>query len=152
MRFFVHLVLLLSTIGSAGASTPPVDQSAALFAGEWAGGGEHGSYCYVKLDADGQGVVLIDGGAGDWLGARLQWRNAQQNVQVDKIIPLAASPRLRIMPLETFAFSAGFNQSLSLSWSTQVGACQLTRTENEARHLASARATVDALASEQDKR
>lgn len=146
MCHFMRLVLLFASVGSASALTPLPDKSAALFAGEWAGGGERGSYCYVKLDADGQGLVLVDGGAGDWLGARIQWRNQQQNLQVDKVIPLAASARQRIGPLEKFVFSAGFNQSLSLSWSAQSRACQLQRTEAAARHLARARATIDALA------
>jgi len=152
MRYFMQFALLFASIGSASALTPLPDKSAALFAGEWSGSGERGSYCYVKLDADGQGLVLADGGSGDWFGARMLWHNQQQNLQVDKIIPLAASARQRIMPLEKFAFSAGFNQSLSLSWSAQVGACQLQRVEAAARQLARARATIDGLPTEQGKR
>lgn len=151
MRHFVPLVFLFASIGSASALTPLPDRSAALFAGEWAGGGERGSYCYVKLDADGQGLVLVDAGTGDWLGARMRWRNQQQNLQVDKIIPFAASTRQRLMPLGKFAFNAGFNQSLSLSWSAQLGACQLQRVDAAARQLARARATIEALPPEQGK-
>ncbi len=152
MRHFTRLVLIFASFGSASALTPLPDQSAALFSGEWAGSGERGSYCYVKLEPDGRGLVLVDGGAGDWLGARVQWRNQQQALRVDKIIPLAVSTQQRLMPLENFTFSSGFNQSLSLSWSTQFGACQLQRTEAAARQLARARAAIDALATGQGKR
>ncbi|MFZ2235366.1 MAG: hypothetical protein WAV67_03200 [Dokdonella sp.] len=40
-----------------------------MFAAEWAGIGEGGSHCYLKLDPNGQGWVLIDAGTGDLLGA-----------------------------------------------------------------------------------
>ncbi len=146
------LALLIGWIGAAVAQSPLPDTSPALFAGEWAGAGVRGSYCYVKLEADGSGLVLVDGGTGDWLGARMRWRNQQQKLQVDKIFPLAVSTQRRTMPLEKFVFNAGFNQSLSLTWSEHFSACQLQRTEAAARQLDRARATGAALPPEQAKR
>lgn len=141
----IPLALLLACLGTANALTPPPDNSPGFFAGEWAGTGEQGSYCYLKLNADGWGWVLIDGGAGDWQGARLQWRNRQQALQVGKIIPLATSVQLRIMPLEKFALGTGLNQSLKLSWSEPSGVCQMQKTETTARQLVRARGAIEGL-------
>jgi hypothetical protein len=96
--------------------------------------------------------VLVDSGAGDWLGARIQWRNRQQGLQVDKVIPAAASPQLRIMPLKTMVLRSGFNQSLSLTWNERLGACQLQRSEVAAGRLDRARRAVDGLQSGEGKR
>ena len=145
MRNFIRLALLLACLGTANALTPPLDNSPGFFAGEWAGNGEQGGYCYLKLSADGRGWVLIDGGAGDWQGARIQWRNRQQALQVEKIIPLAASAQLRIMPLERFALGTGFNQSLRLNWNEQSGVCQMQKIETTARNLFRARGAIEAL-------
>jgi len=121
------------------------DESPAAFAGEWAGTGERGSFCFLNLDAGGGGWVLVDGGSGDWLGARIQWRNQRQALQVDKFIPLPSSPRYRVMPLQTFVLKTQFNQSLSLSWGTNFAGCQLQRIESSTRHLDSARSAIEAL-------
>jgi len=152
LRALMQLVLLVCWPVSAHALTPLPDNSPAFFSGEWAGNGGHGSYCYLKLDADGWGWALIDGGAGDWMGARLQWRNRQQALQVEKIIPLSASPRLRIMPLEKFAISSGFNQSLKLTWNEQSPGCQLQKLETTERHLFRARKTMESLLSGESRR
>ncbi len=147
MRCFIRLTLLFAWLGTANALTPPPDSSRGFFSGEWAGTGEHGSYCYLALSDDGWGWALIDGGAGNWSGARMQWRNRQQALQVEKIIPLAASTQLRIMPLEKFSLSGGFNQSLKLHWNDQSGGCQLQKIETTARHLARARSAIEGLRS-----
>jgi len=153
MRSLMQLILLVSWAGAANALTPLPDNSPAFFSGEWAGNGGHGSYCYLKLNTDGWGWVLIDGGSGDWLGARLQWRNRQQTLQVEKIIPLSAAPRLRIMPLGKFVISSGFNQSLRLTWSDeQSSACQLQKLETTARHLDRARKAMESLLSGESPR
>ena len=148
----LQLALLVGSVGASHARSPPPDASPSLFAGEWTGVGERGSYCYVKIEPDGRGLVLVNGGTGDWVGARMQWHNQQQNLQVDKILPLAVSAQRRTMPLEKFVFNAGFNQALSLSWNAQFSPCQLQRIEEAARQLARARATADALPPEQGKR
>lgn len=69
MRFWGVIAMTLACLGNAGAQAPPPDRSPALFAAEWAGIGEGGSHCYLKLDPNGQGWVLIDAGTGDLLGA-----------------------------------------------------------------------------------
>jgi hypothetical protein len=145
MRYFIGLILLFAWLATAHALTPLPDNSPSFFSGEWAGTGEHGTYCYLNLSADGRGWVLIDGGAGDWLGARMQWRNRQQALQVEKIIPLPASPQLRVMPLGTFVLSGGFNQSLRLTWNKQSGGCQLQKIETTARHRMRARSAIEGL-------
>jgi len=152
MRHFIGLILFFACLGNASALTPPLDTSPGLFVGEWAGTGERGSYCYLNLGADGGGVVLIDGGTGDWLGARVQWRNRQQTIQVEKVIPLPVSTQRRIMPLETFVLRGGFNQSLSLTWNAQSSACQLQKVETTARHLNRARNAIEGLLQEDNKR
>jgi hypothetical protein len=145
MRYFIGLVMLFAWLGTANALTPLPDSSPSFFSGEWAGTGEQGTYCYLNLSADGWGWVLIDGGAGDWLGARMQWRNLKQALQVEKIIPLPASTQRRIMPLAKFILRSGFNQSLSLTWNAQASGCQLQKIETMAHHLNRARSIIDGL-------
>jgi hypothetical protein len=145
MRYFIGLVLLFACLGTANALTPLLDSSPSFFSGEWAGTGEQGTYCYLNLSADGWGWVLIDGGAGDWLGARLQWRNLQQALQVEKIIPLPASTERRIIPLAKFVFRSGFNQTLILTWNARSTGCQLQKIETMARHLNRARSIIDGM-------
>lgn len=145
MRYFIGLVLVLVWLGTAKALTPLPDASPGFFSGEWAGTGNQGVYCYMNLSADGRGWVLIDGGTGDWLGARMQWRNQQQSLQVEQIIPLPASPQLRVMPLEKFALSTGFNQSLKLTWNVPSGGCHLQKIDTAARHLLGARQTLESV-------
>jgi hypothetical protein len=145
MCYLFRLLVLLAWLGNASAVTPPPDKSAGLFAGEWAGTGERGSYCYLKLSVDGSGGVLVDGGSGDWLGARIQWRNQQQSLLVERVIPWPAAPQQRIMPLEKLVISGGFNQSLKLTWNELSAGCQLQRVESTARRLDGARKAIDLL-------
>ena len=151
MRYFIYLVIIFSWLGTANALTPLPDSSPGFFAGEWAGTGEQGAYCYLNLGADGWGWVLIDGGTGDWLGARMQWRNLQQALQVEKIIPLPASTQRRIMPLAKFVLRSGFNQSLSLTWSAQSSDCQLQKIRTTADHLNRARSLIEGLSQGESK-
>ena len=145
-------MLVSGWFASASALTPLPDTSPAAFAGEWAGTGEQASYCYVQLGADGWGRVLVDGGAGDWFGARIRWRNWQQGLQVDRVIPAEVSTQLRIMPLKTLVLRSGFNQSLSLTWNERLSACQLQRTELTAHRLDRARSALEGLQSGEGKR
>lgn len=145
MCYFVRFVLLFAWLGTANALTPLPDNSQSFFAGEWSGTGEHGAYCYLKLRPDGWGWVLIDGGAGDWLGARMQWRNEHQALRVEEIIPLPSSYQLRILPLERFVLTTGFNQSLMLIWNVRSSGCQLQKIEMTARHLDRARRAIEGL-------
>jgi hypothetical protein len=152
MRYFIVLVMIFAWLVPANALTPLPDSSPSFFSGEWAGTGEQGTYCYLNLSADGWGWVLIAGGAGDWLGARMQWRNQQQALQVVKIIPLPFSSQRRIMPLTIFVLRSGFNQSLSLTWNAQSSSCQLQKIETTADHLNRARSLIDGLPQGESKR
>lgn len=146
MRFRRLIAIAVASIASAGAQAPPADRSAALFAGEWAGVGEGGTHCYLKLDADGRGWVLINArGVGELLGAQLLWRNQHQRLQVDEITPVTTSPRLRTMPLAKLSLSSGFNRSLLLAWGAPSATCQMQRTEVTAYQLSHARDVLEKL-------
>jgi hypothetical protein len=144
-RWLLRWAILLGGIGSAHAQSPPPDGSVAAFAGEWIGTGEQGSFCFVKLVADGSGQVMIDGGSGDWLAARIRWRNEQQALRVDQVVPAPASVQKRIMPLQRLALHSGFNQSLVLTWSDRHAGCQMQRADLSAKRLARARDLVEKL-------
>lgn len=146
MRYLIGVVLVLALVQPASALTPLPDRSPEFFAGEWAGNGEHGAYCYLNLSADGLGWVLIDsGGAGDWLGARIHWHNRQQALEVERIIPLPASPQLRIMPLGTLSLRTGFNQSVQLSWGKPSDRCHVQKIDATADRLMQARRAIERL-------
>jgi len=145
-------LLLCSWVGTAYAQSPPPNRSPTAYAGEWAGAGELGSYCYVTLQLDGWGRVLVDGGAGDWLGARIQWRNLHQSLFIDKVLPSPASPPLRILPLEILVLRSGFNQSMTLTWNGHTAACQLQRVEKTQAQLARARSASEGLQALEAKR
>lgn len=132
-------VVLFICVETVNALTPLPDSSPGFFAGEWSGIGGQGSYCYLNMKVDGRGVVLIDNGSGDWLGAQIQWRNRKQAVDVEKITSLPSSSQLRIMPLERFTLSTEFNQSLKLTLNGQSDGCYLQKIDTTANHLAKAR-------------
>lgn len=151
-RVFLPLFLLLVALGTSHALTPLPDRSPEFFAGEWTGNGENGVACYLSLNPDGSGTVLLDGGSGDWLGARLQWRNDRQVLRVVQSVPVSASPQDRLGPLETFVLNTGLNQSLRLTWNGQSLGCQLQKVEASARHLARARAALQSLGPKEKRR
>jgi hypothetical protein len=142
MRYLILYVLFFVYANGAHALTPPPDNSPGFFSGEWAGTGGHGAYCYLAMSADGHGVVLIDGGSGDWLGARFHWRNRQQSLEVDTITPVSSSNQLRIMPLGRFTVGSGFNQSLKVTWSDRTDGCNLQKSETTAHRLNTARSVL----------
>ncbi len=152
MRYFMVAITIFAWLGAANALTPRPDSSPGFFAGEWVGTGEQGTSCYLNLSADGWGVVLIDGGTGDWLGARMQWRNQQQSLLLEKVIPLTASTQRRIIPLAKFALRSGFNQSLSLTWDRLPSGCQLQKIGEMEHHLDRARRVSDELQLKEGKR
>jgi len=147
MHFWKIPALVLLCIGNAGAQSPPPDRSNGLFAGEWAGVGEGSSHCYLKLEPNGQGWVLIDAGSGDLLGAQLRWHNQRQSLQIDEITSLVASPHLRTMPLTQLKLLSGFNQSLKLVWHASSGTCQMQRTTVSAYQLSQAREVLEKIKS-----
>jgi hypothetical protein len=156
MKAISGLILLLAAMGSASALTPLPDRSAEFFAGEWVGTGDNGSYCYLNLSikADGRllGTVLIDGGAGDWLGAQVRWRNQQQGLAIEEITPLPFSARQRLMPLETFELHTGLNRSLGLHWNAHDAGCHLQKLDAMARHLDHAREALESATKDDKKR
>ncbi len=139
---WLTIFMLGSGMPSASAQSPPLDNSPSVFSGEWTGTGERGSYCYVKLGVDGTGWVLVDAGAGDWSGAKVEWQNRQQSLRIGKIVPLRASAQRRLMPLERFELRSEFNQSLSLSWTTPGCSCHLQRIETTESRLNRARSAI----------
>ena len=139
MRISTVFMVLFICVETANALTPLPDSSPGFFAGEWSGIGGQGSYCYINMKVDGRGVVLIDSGSGDWLGAQIQWRNRKQAVEVEKITPLPASSQLRIMPLDRFSLSTAFNQSLKLTLNGHSDGCYLQKIDTTANNLARAR-------------
>ena len=147
MKAIAGLMLLLGSLGSASALTPLPDDSPEFFAGEWVGAGENGSYCYLNLRTAAEGgppgIVLIDGGSGDWLGAQLRWRNQQQRLAVERITPLPFSAQRRIMLLASCELRTGLNQSLSVHWNAHGTGCQLQKLDAMARHLGRARAAIE---------
>lgn len=153
MRYLIGVLLAIVLVQPAFSLTPLPDSSPKFFAGEWTGVGEQGTYCYLNLSADGRGLALIDrDGVGNWFGARIQWRNRQQTVDVERIIPLPASPQLRILPLSTLSLQTGFNQSLQLSWGKPSDSCHLQKIETTADRLMQARRTIERLPPSDERR
>lgn len=139
MRISTVLMVLCIFVETAHALTPLPNSSPNLFAGEWSGIGGQGSYCYINIKADGRGLVLVNSGSGDWLGAKIRWHNRKQAVEVEKIIPLAASSQLRIMPLERFTLTTEFNNSLKLTLNSLSNSCYLQKIDTTVNNLARAR-------------
>lgn len=50
---------------------------------------------FIHLQTDGVGTVLVRSASGDWLGARIRWRNQRQNVLLIDVSPLPADPQRR---------------------------------------------------------
>ena len=141
--FSLFVAALSFTLFSvAMADSPPLDGSSGFFSGEWSGTGAMGAYCYLNLDIDGTGHLLIDGGAGDWLGSRVLWRNRRQALEISYATPLPVSTQLRVMPLSRFSVTTEFNQSLWLTWSQSSGGCRLQKREAMESRLEQARSTV----------
>ena len=139
MRCLLVLVVFFVFAETANALTPLLDSSPDFFSGEWSGTGAQGTYCYINMKVDGRGVVLIDNGAGDWVGAQIQWRNQKQTLDVEKITPLPISSEFRDMPLERFKLSSEFNQSVKLTWGSHSSSCYLQKIDTTANHLTRAR-------------
>lgn len=129
----------LVCIHPASAQSPPLSQAPDFFAGEWTGTGPQGSYCYMALRPDGSGHVMVNGGAGDWMGAGIRWQNQRESLRVTQLTPWPVKPRLRTMALASFVLQSGFNQSLRLQWRAPDQACELQRQTQSERQLERAR-------------
>lgn len=143
LRMLGLLVLCGATVAVA---SPPLDNSPGLWAGEWSGAGPLSAFCMVRLDPDGTGHVMLDGGNGDWRGARIRWVNRQQSVHVLASEPWASRPRQRTGPLTDAQLQSGLNLALALRWGAGgASVCHLQRTEDQARRLGLARGVLSDL-------
>ena len=79
LRLFFTLLAGLAA-SSSPALTPPRDNRPGFFAGDWIGTGADDLFCFIRLQPDGNGTVLVGSASGDWLGARIRWRNQQQSL------------------------------------------------------------------------
>lgn len=123
---WVCMVLIAALgVGQATALTPLLDVRADYFVGDWLGTGGDDSYCFVRLRQDGSGTVLVSGASGDWFGAQVRWRNERQTLRVVEVLPLAANPRRRLMPLPQLTLTSGMNRTAQLSWNTRISPCEL---------------------------
>lgn len=137
------LSLLVLCGGTGAVASPPLDNSPGPWAGEWSGAGPLNAFCMVKLDPDGTGHMMLNGGHGDWRGARIRWVNRQQSVHVLASEPWASRPRQRTGPLTDAQLQSGLNLALALRWGAGgASVCHLQRTEDQARRSELARGVL----------
>lgn len=140
------LSLLALCVATCAMASPPLDNSPGLWAGEWSGVGPLNAFCMVRLDPDGTGHMMLDGGNGDWRGARIRWVNRLQSVQLLASEPWASRPRQRTGPLADAQLQSGLNLSLALRWGAGgASVCHLQRTEDHARRSGLARSVLSDL-------
>jgi hypothetical protein len=124
----VVFALLAGLCGTCGFTQSPLpDESPAFFAGDWMGTGAQDNFCFMRLHADGSGTVLAMGASGDWLGARISWRNQRQNIVVVAAQPLPADPRRRLAPLPRFSLNMGFGTTIHLRLEAGTALCEMQR-------------------------
>ncbi|MBK7422092.1 MAG: hypothetical protein IPJ48_02755 [Propionivibrio sp.] len=103
--------------------------SSRLFAGDWIGTGADDQLCFIRLQPDGNGTVLVSSASGDWLGARIRWRNQRQSLVLIEVSPevslFPAEPARRLMPLSGLTLRSGINQTLQLKPGERSPVCEL---------------------------
>lgn len=124
LRLFFTLLAALGASASP-ALTPPFDSRPGFFAGDWIGNGADDMFCFIRLQPDGNGTVLVSGASGDWLGARIRWRNQRQSMVLIEASPLSAEPRRRLLPLTRLDLRSGINQTLQLKLGERSPVCEL---------------------------
>ena len=124
LRLFFTLLAGLCA-SSSPALTPPFDNRPSFYAGDWIGTGADDQLCFIRLQPDGNGTVLVSNGSGDWLGARIRWRNQRQSMELIEAIPLTAEPHRRLMPLSGLTLRSGINQTLQLKPGERSPVCEL---------------------------
>jgi hypothetical protein len=132
----------LATCGHA--QSPPLDSSPGYFAGDWIGTGARDNFCFMRLGADGTGTVLAMGGSGDWLGARIRWRNQRQNIVVVSVQPITNDPQRRLAPLTELTLSLGFGSTIHLMLAKDSPACELQRRAGVQRNVDNAELLLSA--------
>lgn len=120
-------MLGLLAAGAAQSLTPPLDSRPAFFAGDWIGTGSRDTLCFLRLQPDGSGTLLVGGASGDWQGARLRWRNQRQTIELLELSPLPADPSRRLMPLAPLTLHSGVNQTIQLMRGERLPLCELQR-------------------------
>jgi hypothetical protein len=132
-------VLLGGFVATNGhTQSPPLDGSPAFFSGDWMGTGAQDNFCFMRLGPDGTGTVLAMGASGDWLGARIHWRNERQSIVVTAIHPLPDDPHRRLAPLTQLSLSAGFGATIHLMLDKHSAVCELQRRASVQRDVANA--------------
>jgi hypothetical protein len=128
LRLFFALLAALGT-SSSPALTPPLDNRPGFFAGDWIGTGAEDMFCFIRLQPDGNGTVLVSSASGDWLGAHIRWSNQRQSLVLievsPEISPLPAEPGRRLMPLSGLTLRSGMNQTLQLKPGERSPVCEL---------------------------
>lgn len=109
------------------AQSPLPDESPAFFSGDWIGTGAQDNFCFMRLHPDGMGTVLVMSASGDWLGARIRWRNRRQNIEVVAAHPLPGDPHRRLSPLPGFSLSLGFGTTIHLRLDAGPAFCEMQR-------------------------
>jgi hypothetical protein len=122
---FTLLAGLHETCGFAQSPLP--DESPAFFSGDWIGTGAQDAFCFMRLQPDGMGTVLAMSASGDWLGARVRWRNRRQNLEILAVHPLPGDPHRRLAPLSGFSLSLGFGTTIRLRLDAGTAYCEMQR-------------------------
>jgi hypothetical protein len=141
-----RLLILLAILGatSAPAQSPPLDGSPAFFSGDWIGTGTRDDFCFIRLHPDGRGTVLLMGAGGDWLGARIRWRNERQSLVVLAVQPLPNDPHRRLAPLDQLSLGTGFGTTIHLRLDKQGSpVCELQRRTMVQQNVSAAELLLD---------
>lgn len=123
-RMFFTLLTALCASPSP-ALTPLLDNRPGFFSGDWIGTGAEDLFCFIRLQPDGNGTVLVSGASGDWLGARIRWQNQQQSLVLIEASPLPAKAGRRLLPLSGLTLRSGMNQTLQLKTGERNPVCEL---------------------------
>jgi len=102
------------------------------------GTGAQDNFCFMRLHPDGTGTVLAMSASGDWLGARIRWRNQRQNIEVVAAQPLPGDPHRRLAPLPRFFLSMGFGMTIHLRLDAGAAFCEMQRRAAVERNLSNA--------------
>jgi len=145
MTWLRMVFALLAVLGASPspALTPPLDNRPGFFAGDWIGTGAEDLFCFIRLQPDGTGTVLVGSASGDWLGARIRWRNRQQSMELIETSPLAAEPGRRLLPLSGLTLRSGINRTLQLKPGERIPVCELQLHDGVLRRAGQARMLLD---------
>lgn len=139
--FFTFLAALAAS--SSPALTPLPDETPAFFAGDWIGTGAEDMFCFIRLLPDGNGTVFVNSASGDWLGARIRWRNQQQSMVLIEASPLPAVPGRRLLSLTGLTLRSGVNHTLQLKPGERSPVCELQLHDNVLRRAGQAGMLLD---------